>query len=141
MLKTWKRSCQKYPISDMQPVAKILDSLASGDRQKALTMLKEDGAEDAFILSSVAIFHPDGVDLVKDALTDVYGEPSEANLQYLKRIDDYHQAQFESKLSRERRGRRRLGKITIDYDGASSLKERLVELDESEQKALKQSWM
>ena len=86
MLRTWERSCQKYPIDDMRPVAEILDKLASGDRDQALTILEENGAEDAFILTSVALFHPDGVDLVKDALTDVYGEPSPANLQYLKKV-------------------------------------------------------
>ena len=141
MLKTWERSCRRYPASDMQPVAEILDSLTSGDRDQALTILEENGAEDAFILTSVALFHPDGVDLVKDALTNVYGEPSEANLQYLKRIEDYHQAQLERKLSQERRGRQRLGKIAIDYDDTSSLEERLTVLDESDQNALKQSWM
>ena len=25
MLRTWERSCQKYPIDDMRPVAEILD--------------------------------------------------------------------------------------------------------------------
>ena len=141
MLRTWERSCQKYPFDDVRPVAEILDKLASGDRDQALTILEENGAEDAFILTSVALFHPDGVDLVKDALTDVYGEPSPANLQYLKKVENYHQTQIEKKFSQDRRNKLRLGKITIDYDDSTSLEEKVAALDEAEQKALKLSWM
>lgn len=104
MQELWKKACDKYELYEMQGITKVLEALQSGNREEAMKMVKEDYLDDGFIMGAVALFRTDGIQLINDALTEVYGAPNEHNQKYLARMQRYHDREMKGVEARAEAG-------------------------------------
>ena len=87
----WMRACKEYSLDEMQRISKTLEALKRGDVEAAMKEVKENSIEDGYVMGTIAMFDPSGIELIEKALKEVYGAPNEHNKKYLADMRTYHE--------------------------------------------------